>query len=232
MMNLIFSPPRDLILLTARSILSDSLSHDRPALRSPFPSSLHGHGHRLEDAEDIALRVLAVGQPPHARNLLLGLDDLPPVVGYSREGPVNGLDPDGADISLNTVAGPRFLASQNAPVYSHLLTGAGPHKPVIEGAVPLPDLPAEYVPIESGGALRIVGVDFKMNYSGHSSIIGAVGGYRFLSGCRMGWAPTERSRVVWAFPNDRSLLRLAVAILMDINEERLTGRKYLSMEEN
>jgi transposase-like protein len=41
----------------------------------------------------------------------------------------------------------------------------------------------------------------------------------------------RRSRVVGAFPNDRSLLRLAVAILMDINEEWLTGRKYLSMEE-
>ena len=89
MMNLIFSPPRDLILLTARSILSDSLSHDRPALRSPFPSSLHGHGHRLEDAEDIALRVLAVGQPADSRNLLFWLDDLPLVVGYSHKGLVD-----------------------------------------------------------------------------------------------------------------------------------------------
>lgn len=41
----------------------------------------------------------------------------------------------------------------------------------------------------------------------------------------------RRSRVVGAFPNDRSLLRLAAAILMDINEEWLTGRKYLSMDE-
>jgi putative transposase len=41
----------------------------------------------------------------------------------------------------------------------------------------------------------------------------------------------RRTRVVGAFPNDRSLLRLATAILMDINEEWLTGRKYLSMEE-
>ena len=41
----------------------------------------------------------------------------------------------------------------------------------------------------------------------------------------------RRSRVIGAFPNDRALLRLAVAILMDINEEWLTGRKYLSMEE-
>ncbi len=41
----------------------------------------------------------------------------------------------------------------------------------------------------------------------------------------------RRSRVVGAFPNDRSLLRLAVAILMDINEEWMTGRKYLSMDE-
>ncbi len=40
----------------------------------------------------------------------------------------------------------------------------------------------------------------------------------------------RRSRVVGAFPNDASLLRLGVAILMDINVEWLTGRKYLSMD--
>ena len=34
------------------------------------------------------------------------------------------------------------------------------------------------------------------------------------------------------FPNDGALLRLGVAILMDINEEWLTGSKYLSMIEN
>jgi len=28
------------------------------------------------------------------------------------------------------------------------------------------------------------------------------------------------------------LIRLAVAILIDINEERLTGRRYLDMEES
>lgn len=41
----------------------------------------------------------------------------------------------------------------------------------------------------------------------------------------------RRSRVVGAFPNDGALLRLGVTILMDINEEWLTGRKYLSMME-
>jgi transposase-like protein len=39
----------------------------------------------------------------------------------------------------------------------------------------------------------------------------------------------RRCRVVGAFPNDGALLRLGVSILMDINEEWLTGRKYLSM---
>ena len=39
----------------------------------------------------------------------------------------------------------------------------------------------------------------------------------------------RRSRVVGAFPNGGALLRLGVTILMDINEEWLTGRKYLSM---
>jgi putative transposase len=41
----------------------------------------------------------------------------------------------------------------------------------------------------------------------------------------------RRSRVVGAFPNDGALLRLGVAILMDINEEWLTGKKYLSINE-
>jgi putative transposase len=40
----------------------------------------------------------------------------------------------------------------------------------------------------------------------------------------------RRTRVVGAFPNDESFMRLAVSILMDINEEWLTGRKYLTMD--
>jgi transposase-like protein len=41
----------------------------------------------------------------------------------------------------------------------------------------------------------------------------------------------RRTRVVGAFPNDDSLIRLAGAVLMDINEEWVTGKKYLTMEE-
>jgi putative transposase len=41
----------------------------------------------------------------------------------------------------------------------------------------------------------------------------------------------RRSRVVGAFPNDQSFLRLGVSILIDINEEWVTGRKYLSWDE-
>jgi transposase-like protein len=41
----------------------------------------------------------------------------------------------------------------------------------------------------------------------------------------------RRCRVVGAFPNDGALLRLGITILMNINEEWLTGRKYLSMIE-
>ena len=40
----------------------------------------------------------------------------------------------------------------------------------------------------------------------------------------------RRTRVVGAFPNDESFMRLAISILMDINEEWLTGRKYLTMD--
>jgi putative transposase len=41
----------------------------------------------------------------------------------------------------------------------------------------------------------------------------------------------RRSRVAGAFYNDESLLRLAVCIMMDINEEWITGRRYLSVED-
>jgi transposase-like protein len=40
----------------------------------------------------------------------------------------------------------------------------------------------------------------------------------------------RRSRVVGAFPNGQSFLRLAVSILIDINEEWITGRRYLSWD--
>lgn len=41
----------------------------------------------------------------------------------------------------------------------------------------------------------------------------------------------RRTRVIGAFPNEQSLLRLAGSIMMDINEEWVTGPRYLSMEE-
>ncbi|MDQ1261980.1 MAG: hypothetical protein QG575_1161 [Euryarchaeota archaeon] len=40
----------------------------------------------------------------------------------------------------------------------------------------------------------------------------------------------RRSRSAGAFSNDKSLLRIAVCVIMDINEEWMTGRKYLSLE--
>lgn len=42
----------------------------------------------------------------------------------------------------------------------------------------------------------------------------------------------RRSKVVGAFPNDQSLLRLAVTILMDKNEEWMTGDRFLNTEKN
>jgi len=41
----------------------------------------------------------------------------------------------------------------------------------------------------------------------------------------------RRSRVVGAFPNDQSLMRVAGCLLIDINEEWITGKKYLSRED-
>ena len=41
----------------------------------------------------------------------------------------------------------------------------------------------------------------------------------------------RRSRVSGAYPNDQSLLRVAVCIMMNINEDWMTGNRYLSLEE-
>jgi putative transposase len=38
----------------------------------------------------------------------------------------------------------------------------------------------------------------------------------------------RRTRKIGAFPNEASLLRLAGSILIDINEEWITGNRYLS----
>ena len=41
----------------------------------------------------------------------------------------------------------------------------------------------------------------------------------------------RRSRPVGAFPSDKSLMRLAGCIMININEEWITGKKYLSIDE-
>ena len=40
----------------------------------------------------------------------------------------------------------------------------------------------------------------------------------------------RRTRGVGVFPNEESLLRMVGSILMEINEEWITGRRYLTME--
>ncbi|NLA39784.1 MAG: IS256 family transposase, partial [Methanomicrobiales archaeon] len=40
----------------------------------------------------------------------------------------------------------------------------------------------------------------------------------------------RRTKVVGVFPNDESLLRLVGSILMDINEDWISGIRYLNME--
>ncbi|MHB1492137.1 MAG: IS256 family transposase [Thermoplasmataceae archaeon] len=42
----------------------------------------------------------------------------------------------------------------------------------------------------------------------------------------------RRTRKIGAFPSDKSLMRLVASIMMDINEEWVTGRKYMTMEVN
>jgi putative transposase len=42
----------------------------------------------------------------------------------------------------------------------------------------------------------------------------------------------RRTRVVGAFPSDQQFMRLGVSILIDINEEWITTKKYLTMDED
>jgi putative transposase len=42
----------------------------------------------------------------------------------------------------------------------------------------------------------------------------------------------RRSRPIGAFPSDKSLMRLAGCIMININEEWITGKRYLSMDED
>ena len=42
----------------------------------------------------------------------------------------------------------------------------------------------------------------------------------------------RRTKKIGAFPSEQSLLRLVVTIMMDINEEWITGRKYMNLEED
>ena len=42
----------------------------------------------------------------------------------------------------------------------------------------------------------------------------------------------RRKKKIGAFPSEQSLLRLVVTIMMDVNEEWITGRRYINMEEN
>ena len=41
----------------------------------------------------------------------------------------------------------------------------------------------------------------------------------------------RRTRVVGAFPDKQSVLRLAVSILIDMNEDWITGNKYIVIEQ-
>ena len=42
----------------------------------------------------------------------------------------------------------------------------------------------------------------------------------------------RRTKKIGAFPLEQSQKRLVVTIMMDINEEWITGRRYINMEEN
>ena len=48
---------------------------------------------------------------------------------------------------------------------------------------------------------------------------------------RMNRELKRRTKVVGVFPNEESLFRLVGSILMDVNEEWVTGKKYLQMHE-
>ena len=47
---------------------------------------------------------------------------------------------------------------------------------------------------------------------------------------RLNFEFKRRTRKIGAFPSEQCLLRLVVTIMMDINEEWITGRKYMNIE--
>jgi len=49
---------------------------------------------------------------------------------------------------------------------------------------------------------------------------------------RLGRELKRRNRVVSIFPSQASLLRLASAVLMEVDEGWMSGRKYLTMKAN
>ncbi len=40
----------------------------------------------------------------------------------------------------------------------------------------------------------------------------------------------SRTKKIGAFPSEQSLLRLILSIMMDINKEWITGRRYINLE--
>lgn len=80
--------------------------------------------------------------------------------------------------------------------------------------------------------------NLRIQLSGSSSDYGTIGHSLETIGERSGLTTDlrrinkelkRRSRVVGAFPSDQSFMRLGVSILMNIDEEWMTAKRYLSM---
>jgi transposase-like protein len=110
----------------------------------------------------------------------------------------------------------------------------------IEQAVPYLFVDASYYKIRDGAryVTKAVLVVAGVQEDGYREILGArvtnCENEEFRSGLfemeRVNKVLKRRTKVVGVFPNEESLLRLVRSIQMDINEEWVTGRRYLTMQ--
>src|SRR5271168_55767 len=112
---------------------------------------------RLHHAEEIAFRILKVGEIAYRRNGRLGHDQLSARALDGLDGVVHGGHADG-------VGGGLYLGVlHQATVDARLAVRACIYRPVFHRAWPLLDFPAEGFLVERGGTLRIRCGYFKMN---------------------------------------------------------------------
>jgi hypothetical protein len=118
----------------------------------------------LHHSEDVAFGILAVREPAYSGNGHLWDGDQSTASQNSFDRLINIRDADGVDTRLI-----RITTTHQAAVYPRLWRLPGGNRPVLHGAGPFGDLPAEDGVVKSDSSLWILCGNFKMNWSWHKS---------------------------------------------------------------